>query len=433
MTASYVFKLLLCSAVVLLFAATLNYVVDPYGLYQLVNLERFNKKKLVAAPNGKLIKPYGVQLVQPMTLLLGNSRVEAGIDPESNLWPVSWLPVYNMSLPATGIDVATRSLQHALAVASPQTVIVGLDFFDFLIESREPPGSKQRQAMEGDNDFDNRLLVASDGSPNPAYRLQRAKDFLSTLFSLNALVDSIQTVVLQERDNQAELTDHGFNPLSEYRRFIRNEGQHALFVQVETTYLSNYLRRPVALYRPGSRTSSEFSSLRRLIDTCVNHHVRLILYIQPIHAHMLEAYWVAGLWPLFEEWKRAVVAIIDEEENAHPDTAAIDLWDFSGYNHFTTETVPAADERGRQMQWYWEAGHYRRELGEVVLSRMLNNSKLENSVADFGVKLNERNIEGHLSEIRDARQQYAKTHEEDIRQLEHLAKTISGKLGLRHP
>src|SRR5215471_19481271 len=92
MAAAYVIKLLLWSGAVLLLAAAFNYVVDPYELHRLVNLDGFNKKKPSAGPNGKLIKPYGVQLVQPRTLLLGNSRVEAGIDPESDLWPQSWRP-----------------------------------------------------------------------------------------------------------------------------------------------------------------------------------------------------------------------------------------------------------------------------------------------------------------------------------------------------
>jgi len=429
MPAAYVIKLLLWSGAVLLLAAAFNYVVDPYELHRLVNLDGFNKKKPSAGLNGKLIKPYGVQVVQPRTLLLGNSRVEAGIDPESNQWPASWRPVYNMSLPGTGIDVAARSLQHALAVAKPQIVVVGIDFFDFLVESPRS-GSKQRQTKV-ENEFDNRLFVGSDGSPNPAYRLQRAKDFLSTLFSLNALIDSIQTIALQTRDDQAELTDRGFNPLLEYRRFIRNEGQHALFMQVETTYLSNYLRHPLVLYRPGTRTSEELGFLRQLIETAAAYHVRLVLYMQPIHAHMLEAYRIAGLWPLFEEWKRAVVAIVDEEQSAHPGAPMVDLWDFSGYNDFTTEPVPAANERGKQMRWYWEAGHYKRELGEVVLSRILNDGELPDAAAPFGIRLNRQNVDGRLSGIRDARQRYAETHKEEILQLEHLAKTINAGAQLR--
>jgi hypothetical protein len=316
-----------------------------------------------------LVKPYRVQVVRPKTLALGNSRVEAGIDPDSLRWPATARPVYNMALPATGIDAALLSLQHVMQAGKLEMVVVGVDFFDFVINDKPDTAKPQTQQL---SEFEKRLLVNRDGSPNAPYSLQRLKDGVSTMFSLNALVDSVQTVVLQNRSDQPDLTDRGFNPMREFQRFIRVDGQHVMFRQVETTYLTNYLRAPKAIYRAGTTTSKEFEELRAIIGLCRNSGIRLILYIHPSHAHMLESYRIAGLWPLFEEWKRAVVRIVDDDAAAHPSAPPADLWDFSGYNEITSEAVPAAGEKRKAMRWYWETGHYKREVGDIVLDRILS-------------------------------------------------------------
>jgi hypothetical protein len=231
-------------------------------------------------------------------------------------------------------------------------------------------------------------------------------------------------VTLQGSSDQPDLTAAGFNPMREYERFARVDGYPTLFRQVETTYLTNYLRAPKLLYSSGT-ASPEFDQLRSLIKLCREHGIRLLLYIHPYHAHMMESYRVGNLWPLFEEWKRALVVILETDAGAHPGAAPFDLWDFSGYNEITTENVPATSEKGRMMRWYWEVGHYKRAAGELVVARMLEkNDNTEPAPAVFGVKLNKRNIERHLADIRHARSQYADTHREEIAALERLAESI---------
>lgn len=425
MVQSYVRLLLLSSVCAIVFGAAANFVVDPYGLYRTVERDGFNKHKPKAGPNGELVKPYRVQMVRPRTLVLGNSRVEAGIDPDSPHWPAAARPAYNMALPATSIDAALLSVQHVMQAGKLEMVVVGVDFFDFVVSDK--PGAA-RPPPQPLSDFEKRLLANRDGSPNAQYPLQRLKDGVSTLFSLNALVDSVQTVVLQNRGDQPDLTDRGFNPMREFQRFVRVDGQHVLFRQVETTYLTNYLRAPRAIYHAGTNTSKELDDLRAIIGLCRNSGIRLILYIHPYHAHMLESYRITGLWPLFEEWKRAVVRIVDEDAAAHPGARPADLWDFSGYNEITSEAVPAASEKGKAMQWYWEAGHYKREVGEFVLDRILGAGRPGGTApADFGVKLSEHNIDSHLRAIRAARVRYEAARRDEVAALEDLAQTIRAR------
>lgn len=424
---NYIKLFLISTAIAILLSAAINFLVDPYGLHRLTDHDQFNRKKPKAGVNGQLAKPYNVQRVQPRTLVLGNSRAEVGIDPESASWPSGFQPVYNMALPATNIDVAFRSLQHTLHVTKLQLVVVGIDFFEFLVDDRQ--GIELPPQPDTQSEFQNRLLVNPYGARNDRYQLQRIRDFASALFSIKTLADSLQTVALQSRDDHPDLTRLGFNPMNEYHRFVRTDGHHALFQQVTTTYLTNYIRGPKTIYRAGTSSSAELEYLRRIIELCHASGTRLILYIHPNHAHVLESYRIAGLWPLFEEWKRAIVRLAAAHAAAHPAGSSVEIWDFSAHSTITNERVPAAHEKGKTMQWYWEAGHYKREVGDLMLARMLmGGTNGQPGPLEFGIRLNDQNLDSHLTTIRDAQQRYANDHADEIVALETLAQAIKTKL-----
>ncbi|MDD1643574.1 MAG: hypothetical protein LUQ29_09950, partial [Methylococcaceae bacterium] len=81
---------------------------------------------------------------------------------------------------------------------------------------------------------------------------------------------------------------------------------------------------------------------------------------------------------------------------------------FSGFNSITTEEIPQVTGKS-SMQNYWEASHYRSEVGEKILTQLFSTSpqSVEN---DFGVDLNGAVIDAHLAKIRQARDQYCATH-----------------------
>lgn len=422
----YIGAMLLSALLAVLLIGGVNYIVDPYGIYRLIDRPGFNKLKPKAGVNSRLAKPYNVQRVRPQTLLLGNSRVESGIDPGSPQWPLSGQPVYNFALPASGIATALENLQYALAVATPRTVVLGLEFFDYLVE--EEPNTAN--ATSPGNSLASKELLSATSMTwyDAVYPMQKVKDLASTLFSLNALVDSTVTLAVQGSNEQPDLTDRGFNPMREYQRFARVDGYQTLFKQVGTTYFTNYVRGPKAIYSHGSTTSVELDQLRRLIALCRSSGINLLLYIHPYHAHIMEGYRMSGLWESFEEWKRAVVKIVAEDAAEHSARHPLELWDFSGYNEITTERIPTDSKRVQPMQWYWDPGHYKREVGELILTRLLGSGVREQSrSAPFGVSLTESNIDKQLRSIRVAQRHYADANREEIAALETLMQTIRAR------
>ena len=122
--------------------------------------------------------------------------------------------------------------------------------------------------------------------------------------------------------------------------------------------------------------SPSFSALQVLIlRTAGEKETDLQLVIYPVHLLLLLQIQEAGLWPLFEQWKADVAAISDE---ARRHGRPITLWDFGCPDGFTTEAVPPDGDRKTKMQWYWEAGHFKKELGDRVLERVLGNEGRRN-------------------------------------------------------
>ena len=71
--------------------------------------------------------------------------------------------------------------------------------------------------------------------------------------------------------------------------------------------------------------------------------------------------------------------------------------DFSIYHELTAETVPTNPKE--EMKYHWEASHYKKELGDILLDRLLDVSEYK----DFGVELNSQNINKHIQNLREDR------------------------------
>jgi hypothetical protein len=124
--------------------------------------------------------------------------------------------------------------------------------------------------------------------------------------------------------------------------------------------------------------------------------IDLRLFIDPVHARMLLAMQYVGLWPLYEEWKRRIVQILAEEsrESGKP---AFSLWDFSGFNTVTTETVPPAGDLKTLVKWFWEPAHYKKETGDLILDRVLRYEARARLIPDdFGILLTRENLDNVL-------------------------------------
>jgi hypothetical protein len=374
-------------------AVALGVAVDPYRMYATPTVPGWTALKPRINNQTGIAKTYQLERVRPATLLLGNSRVEIGFDPESPSWPATAYPIFNAAVAGGDLGTSLLMLRDADAVRALDTIMLGLDFLDFLQKPSDPASP---QGPVGPNE--RRLLVDRDGHPNPERPLQIWRDRIGTTLTIDAVLDALATPFDQDPETSTTMTPLGFNPLHEYRVFAARQGYYELFAQKNAIYRRQYQRYPKPDFLEPLRYAS-FRQLQAIVALATAQAEHLILFIHPYHADYLDMLHDVGLWQSFENWKRALAKFVDNPGPAVQST--VQLFDFSDYNEFTTERVPPSTDRHTIMRWYWEAGHYKPALGEEMLETMLG------GVGRFGFVLTSTTVEHVLAEIQKDRYRFA--------------------------
>ena len=366
----------LCCVTALLSSVVLwNAIVDPYDVIGAPRIPGFNAFKPMAPKHTLLTKSYQVLRVRPVTVLAGSSLVNIGLDPDSAVWPAAMRPIYNFGIPASDIAGIYRSLQYAYATGHVKYAFVALEFETFLFPV--DPAARDRDLPDGSS------------------ILPRLRDrFLSTV-PFAALQDSVRTF-LRQRDRPAlDLAPNGAIGEAGFIQLARSNGEHALFAKSVAEERPR-VNRAAAMLATSHGVIPNLNMVRDIIDFCETHGIALTLLIPPSHAALFDVFDDAGLWGMFEAWKSALAELA--AANAEWPVA---LWDFSGYDVYSTEPVPANGDRGTATGSFWDAVHFKRVIGEKILARMLTGEP-----SDFGVQLRPENIAAHLAKERSEHAAY---------------------------
>ena len=103
-------------------------VVDPYRMYGSHPVVGLTELKPSAYRHSDFVKEYLIERTKPRTLLLGNSRVEIGLDPQSPLWPQEAQPVFNAAESGHDLATAVVRLRQSMEAAPPRFVVLAVDF-----------------------------------------------------------------------------------------------------------------------------------------------------------------------------------------------------------------------------------------------------------------------------------------------------------------
>lgn len=410
----------IATSLMLIVVAATNLVVDPYGIFRMVDQPGFNSIKPAAAKHGDMSKAYQVLRVQPRTLILGNSRAEVGLDPNHPAWPQSVRPVYNAALPGTGTATSLRYLQHVLAAAAgkptaqPALVLWGVDFMDFLTDPSKPTPARTANADDAQS---MRLMTA----PASTRIRQKMRDYAESTVTLGALVDSLTTLANQRNPYSVDLTPQGFNPMRDYLKITADEGYWAVFRQKDMANIKSLSKRHKSIFDATGSTSSHFQDVQEVIRLCWQHGIELQLFVYPYHAHLLEIFGITENWSVFEEWKRQMVQLVESEASASG-RLAVPMWDFSSLNTMTSEVVPAKGDRKSITRWYWEAGHFKAELGGLLLEKIFQRAPATTSA---NMLLTSKNVDESINQVRGYRTSYASMHPKEVEQLNAIASRSS--------
>ena len=393
MARAYCIKFLIAASLVFFGTALFNYIADPYSIWGSPSIKGVNTSKYsVFHERIQSYVSWSHWPKPPSTILLGTSRTADGLRENHPTFQND--TTYNMALGGQPIDETLLLFKHALKSGKLKKVVIGLDFFAFNAYWAADSADQEKRLTPGLN-LD--LLFNSSTLSDSFTTLRQS-------FPALGIVRSAQGAEAESLNNAP--ASPGILPM------------RVLFKEVEKIYVDYHRPYPYRIYsysnaKKGNNTINDF---RELLKIAYANNIELHLLISPSHAWHWEGLANVELWQDWEQWKRTLTRINAEEANksAKP---IYPIWDFSGYNSITTETVPATNSADR-MKWYSDSSHYNRACGDLILDRVFSLSDASMPIPDdFGILIDEHNITTHLKDIRRARAHYAETHPSDVQEM----------------
>ena len=382
--------------------AAINIAIDPYSFFGTKMAPGFNVMKPELANHEKELKVHRLTTLRPDGLILGSSASAVGFDPEHPGWSAE--TVYSLGVGRSSISLAHHFLLHAMEFQTPKQVVLGLELGMF---------NPTLQTAQGINPA--AFAVTKDGKRNREYL---ALNYFATAFSLDMLASSFTTFAVNRKnpvlpsDHRPQISAVGMinpesSPVNRWKTF-RNRFQAMVAVHVDRFWA------PLDRFNAIEEFSDDptFKVFQDIVRLACENEIELYIVFSPTHAYLLEAQEAAGLTELWERWQKAVVyGTVNRPDG--PGCKSISVWDFSGYNEFTTEIIAESNDASDAPQGYWDPVHYRKWLGDIMLNRVFDVENMANP-NDFGVMLTPDNIDGHIAATRERAVQYRNSHPEEV-------------------
>lgn len=393
---NYIIHISIATLVALVVLAGFNWLIDPYNIWDAPEIQGVNRFKSELGSHERIFKIVGLARRHANTVILGTSRSDIGLNPSHD---ALGRDAINLAMSGQPYRETRMLFDSQYDQKRIHTFVIGLDF----------PAANTLVPYPADFEIKNFESLRS----------------LQLLISISTLENSVLTIAKNKADLSDVWSENGLRLWSD--EYVKNGGGHRkLMRSSEKAYLQSYLPPPSCLFSFASSSGklSPLDEIRAILSRAYREHIVLKLLISPSHARQWETLRAVGLWDKWEEWKRRLVQM-NEEEAQRAGRQPFPLWDFSGYNSISMETVPALGDTETIMRWYIESSHYTSAAGDLVLDRIFNFKSPERTVPDdFGVLLSSHNIDAHLANIRKAREHYRQTHPEDVAEIEALAREV---------
>lgn len=300
--------------------------------------------------------------------IFGSSRVDIAFNPEHPIF--DGMPCANLGLNAASITENHRIFQYFMDHQDPELVILAID-----------PGDLTTGAS--DKNFTDFPLSPLDNTADPIERQLRYHQGISTLAA------SAATLQRRIQSTPAEHTPEGFR-----RDTVFPDDQRQLIAGL---YLATTVRMVRGRTRYGQLDPYKLSLLDDIIARCDGKGCRLVILLTPNHGLFQLCYGELGdPDPIFENDRWALAGRAGDN---------VEVWDFLDAHPINTEPLPPADSHLR----YWiDLFHATPEVGDLMLDR------IQGKPGDFGVRLDLKNIEDRLDDVRAGLERYRETASDDL-------------------
>jgi hypothetical protein len=342
-----------------------NYLVDPFLIFNSARIDYFNQKKNDINDQIRITKVYHPAYEKWDVILIGNSRIEMGLDPDHVCFQQDQQKVYNLGIPGASVP---QQLEYALNILYEQPVkkvFLSIDFVDFLVPVNKAPNGTTFKIS--DTPINKSHHYKFNGESNPLSLRSEFMDKYRSLFSLDALISSFKTVTLQSRLT-TDRTGKGFNPADDFKASIQAEGVPAIFEQ-KMQSLNKRFSNDWSLYYSDSSPSLASLYLIEFLKISNERGVEVVIFTNPFHQSFWDLLKEKNLFRLHQEWLMLLSKTLIEMN-----LEKTSFWDFSVDSIYIHEPLPlpGAGKKYQPLNWFWEPSHYRKELGDLMIESMLH-------------------------------------------------------------
>ena len=360
-------KVLLSLILIIVFSVCLiNYIVDPYNLYK-TNLFK-NKPK--DYEQMRIVKILKIEEIKPVSLILGSSRAEVAIDPNSSFFIK---PAFNAANAGATIYESKLYLQHAINKSYIKKVLLVADWRMFNDVS-------MKKVIDFETYFENRNIYKY---------LLNYKVFKDSLFTIK------NKNIVSLYNNNGQMKEDYLNKI-----VLSNGGHYKTMIKEEKNYYKELSDNN--LYKDTQKSS--LLDFIEILELCYKNDIELDIVFGPSHIRQWEAFDYYKDYETLLTWKKDLVEIVQKVANKF-NKIPFRIVDFAVYNEYTSEKIPT--EENQSMVYHYEGSHYKPKLGEMLL-KSLSSGDYHNN---FGVELNNNNIDSHLQKLREDRNKFINTKE----------------------
>ncbi|WP_371187602.1 hypothetical protein [Thalassotalea maritima] len=312
--------------------ATINIVINPFDIFNIGRFDKINKIKPYISDRVRTTKLYQPFFNNINTLIIGNSRVEMGLNPQDFPKDI-FANTYNLGLPGVGIVKQLQYADRVLAENDVQYIFLSLDFVDFL--HRNPPAGRATTHAE--------------------LKVNEITDKLAAIFSLDALIASLNTTLQQDKQYSNRMSN-GFNPALDFLPVLKYEGEQVLFQQKIDALYKQIRQRTWYGEFQHLNPNSDYHVLQRFIEK--HEKAQIFVFINGYHRDYYQVIDNLALTNAFEDWRQLLKNNI--AENCH----------FYDFTELAKELSNVLDDNNNH-QYFWEPAHYKQNFGKLMIDKML--------------------------------------------------------------
>ncbi|QEZ88619.1 hypothetical protein ACIB15232_0448 [Aliarcobacter cibarius] len=349
---------------VIISVCIINYIVDPYGIYN----TNFFKNKPFSDLQMRIVKAVNTEEIKPASIILGTSRAEIAINPNHKYF---LQPAYNLAVSGSTLYESKLFLKNAIKSGKLEQVLLVADWRMFNEE-------KMRKVPDIDNYFD------------PFFKY-------AYLLNFKTLKNSYATI--KNKDGREQHYYNGQMDNFFLTEYINISGGHLKVMNNdEKTYYEKFTKNNT--YKDTKKSSLD--DFRDILEMCYENNIKLDVVFGPSHIRQWESFdYHLGI-DSFYDWKKSVVNIVDDISKKYS-RPPFKIVDFSIYHPLTAEEVPT--DPSVKMEYHFEGSHYKEKLANIMLDRLSGSSNYN----DFGVELTSKNIDTHIEKLKSDRVKFIDT------------------------